>query len=146
MSKKKIAHINATINATPGLITVGSTITESQFCALVDMNYINPVTFSGMNFHNQYIYVKLKTNYLVVLNRVLALRGLQCKSHNYCTSFTVTASLDYAKSRNRTRSTNCGIRNGNMLAGIATHRGTWTALTKAEGTNLYHGYARRGKA
>ena len=146
MSKKKLAVINTNLKMDTTLVAVGTTITEEQFCSLVSVNYINSNRFNSMHFKEQYSYYKCKVNYLVLLNRLLALRGIQYKSHDHCTSFTVTANIDYAKRRSSNSSTNGGIRFGNMVSGEVSHRGTWSSLTKTEGNNLFYGYSSRSKS
>ena len=95
-----------------------------------------------MNFKAQQRYYFSKVAAHVLLNRVVALRGIQYRSHNYCSSFTATADIDYAQARNRTRIINCGIRNSNMRSGIRNHQGTWSAVVDIERNHLYEGYAR----
>jgi hypothetical protein len=146
MSKRRILLINTNLKANPKLATASTKLTEQQFCALVGVIYKTPAELASLPVTKQIVYLKTKEKYQVLLNRCAGLRGIQYKSHNYCTSFTVTANISYATSRNHTRNINCGVRNGNMLAGEASHRGVWTSLTKAEAANLYHGYARSNKA
>lgn len=142
MSKRKIAHINLHLTTNPQLALPSTTLTERQFCDLVNIEYFPPTVLSSMTFQGQQRYYFRKSAAHVLLNRVVALRGIQYRSHNYCNSFTATADINYAQSRNRTRSINCGIRNGNMLSGTRNHRGTWSAVVDIERNHLYEGYAR----
>jgi hypothetical protein len=145
MSKKKLVLINTNLKATIFLTAPGNTITEEQFCALVGITFIPTNVFNSMPFKSQYLYFSSKIRNLLILNRVLALRGLQYKSKDYCSSFIVTANIEYAKRRSSNSSTNSGIRFGNMISGEISHHGTWSSLTKAEGSNLYYGYSNRSK-
>ena len=142
MSKHKIININLQLTNNPQLALPTTTLTEQQFCALVGMEYIPPATLAGLPYINQLRYYKSKTKYHVLLNRVVALRGIQYKSHNYYTSFTATADIAYATRRNRTSSINCGIRNGNIRSGTTTHRGVWSAIDETMRNHLYTAYER----
>lgn len=142
MSKHKIININLQLTNNPQLALPTNTLTEQQFCALVGMEYISPVTLAGLPYINQLRYYKLKAYNHVLLNRVVALRGIQYKSHNYCTSFTATADIAYATRRNRTSSINCGIRNGNLRSGTVTHQGRWSAIDETMRNHLYDAYER----
>lgn len=142
MSKRKIAHINLHLTTNPQLALPSATLTERQFCDLVGIKYNPAPVISSMNFRAQQRYYFRKAAAHVLLNRVVALRGIQYRSHNYCSSFTATADIDYAQARNRTRSINCGIRNGNMRSGTRNYRGTWSAVVDIERNHLYEGYVR----
>ena len=137
---KYISRINTYLNSHKAAVEAGKALSEIMFCALVDIPYISATELAKRPCKDQMSYYQRKANRLSRVNRILATRGLQLKSHDYCTSFTFTANLDYAISRNETLAINAGIRNGVLMTGRKVHRGVWSKLTKSEAEHLEHGY------
>ena len=140
LSKAAIARFNTFLNSHKAAVAAGKPLSEIMFCALTGLTYLSKDTLATMSCYDQHKYYRRKAMKHVLVNRVLAVRGLQLKSHNYCTSFTFTANVDYAIDRNETRAINAGIRNGNLYTGRTVHRGVWSKLTTTEANHLSYGY------
>jgi len=137
---KYVSRINNYLNSHKAAVGDGKTLSEIMFCALTGIDYISATDLAKRPCKDQMSYYQRKANRLSRVNRVLATRGLQLKSSNYCTTFTFTADVDYAISRNETLAINAGIRNGVLMTGRKVHRGVWSKLTKSEAEYLVHGY------
>jgi hypothetical protein len=140
LSTKYATRINGYLTRHKTTVADGKPLSELLFCAMVGVDYYPPSAVQNLACKEQLNYYQRKQSKLVLTNRVLAARGLQLKSHNYCTSFTFTANVDYAIARNETLAINAGIRNGVLMSGRKVDRGVWSKLTKSEAEHLIYGY------
>jgi hypothetical protein len=140
LSTKYATRLNGYLSRHKTAVADGKPLSELLFCAMVGVDYYPPEAVKNLTCKEQLNYYQRKQSKLVLANRVLAARGLQLKGHNYCTSFTFTADVDYAIARNETLAINAGIRNGVLMTGRKVHRGVWAKLTKSEAEHLVHGY------
>lgn len=128
--KNAMPKAAAIIQANHSLFKPGSTITDTQFCAIVGV----PRRTSFNDCFDHLRYIKKLGWHQSVLNRILAMRGLYLRSSGKCTSFHVhndTETITKVINRNERMAHNATVRAATMQAG-ATMYSKWTKLGTKE--------------